>query len=73
MIVKGNCVHMMYLYFHKAFDLVLHDSLAKILVLHYISKVPVKWIKNQLAKRAQRHHLWEVLLNERVSRGLGKN
>lgn len=64
---------MRYLYFHKAFDLVLHDSLAKILALRDISKVPVKWIRNWLVKRAQRHHLWEVSLNERVSRGFGKN
>lgn len=54
----------MYLYFHRAFDLVPHDSLAKILILHNISKVPVKWIKDWSAKRAQRHHLWEVSLNE---------
>lgn len=60
-------------YFHKAFDLVLCDSLAKMLVLYDITKVPVKWIRNWLVKRAQRHNLWEVLLNERVSRGFGKN
>lgn len=64
---------MRYLYFHKAFGLVLRDSLAKILVLHDISEVPVKWIRNWLVERAQRHHLWEVSLNERVSRGFGKN
>ena len=62
-IVKGSCVDV--IYFHKAFDLVLQDSLAKILILHDISKVSVKWIKNRLAKRAQRHHLWEVSLTER--------
>lgn len=65
--VKGISVDV--IYFHKAFDLVLHDSLAKILVLHDISKVFVKWIKNWLAKRPQRHSLWEVSLNERESRG----
>lgn len=47
--VKGISVNVVYLYFHKAFDLVLHDSLAKILVLHDISKAFVKWIKNWLA------------------------
>lgn len=52
-VVKGNCVDVMYLYFHKAFDFVLHDSLAKILVLHDISKVLVKWIKNWLAKSSK--------------------
>lgn len=51
--VTCNSVDIIYFDFYKAFDLVLHDIVIKILEQYKINMPNIKWIKNWLTYRSQ--------------------
>lgn len=50
---KGNCVEIVCLDFHEAFDLVPHGILIKALAFYGINKAYITWIKKWLNDRPQ--------------------